>query len=399
MSHPHSNHHSNHHSNPNPALKVIAQAGNEDLARVYLSETRNGDLVEFVESLQPPFTRDEKWVLIVSPLLGCPVGCPMCDAGGWYKGKLSRDEILAQIDYMVHKRFGTSAATATTAVAASAVTTAATPISNPAAASTSKIKIPAKKFKIQFARMGEPAFNTAVLDVLCELPQRYDAPGLLPSISTVAPHGQTCDDFFARLIDIKNQYYADGKFQMQFSIHTSDEKLRDQVIPIKKWDFATIARYGENFNRAGDRKITLNFALAQEYPLDASVLRAFFDPELFLIKLTPINPTLNAQAHQLHSGIDPYHVEKSAALIGGLEAAGYEVLLSIGELEENKIGSNCGQYIKRFLDARANADNDDSSRASNGSDGTNGNGDGKKTMIKDSYEYQLESCLEIVHDE
>jgi len=28
---------------------------------------------------------------------------------------------------------------------------------------------------------------------------------------------------------------------------------------------------------------------------------------------------------------------------------GYEVILSVGELEENKIGSNCGMYIQRFL--------------------------------------------------
>lgn len=313
-------------------IQVIAQAGNEDLAKVYLAKTASGDCIEFVESTQPPFPRDEKWVLIVSPLLGCPVGCPMCDAGGWYKGKLSKEDILAQIDYMVKKRFGGN-------------------------------KVPVKKFKIQFARMGEPAFNPAVLEVLRELPERYVAPGLMPSISTVAPCG--CDSFFERLVEIKERHYSGGHFQMQFSIHTSDEKVRDTIIPIKKWNFAEIARYGEKFMAPGDRKITLNFALAAANPISASALRDFFDPKIFFIKLTPINPTLNAEAHHLQSEIDPHNAAKNAELVSRLEEGGYEVLLSIGELEENKIGSNCGQYIKRFLDSHAH--------------------------LKDSYEYEIKA--------
>jgi 23S rRNA (adenine2503-C2)-methyltransferase len=314
-------------------IEVIAQAGNEEIATVYVAKTASGTLVEFVESIQPPYPRSEKWVLIVSPLLGCPVGCPMCDAGGWYQGKLANEDILAQIDYMVNRRYPDK-------------------------------KITSKKFKIQFARMGEPAFNHAVLKTLSALPQRYDAPGLLPSISTVAPKG--CNDFFTQLIAIKNSYYANGHFQLQFSIHTTDSELRDKIIPIKKWGFDEIAAYGEKFTTTqdNDRKITLNFALAKGNPLDAKVLKNYFDPNKFFIKLTPLNPTLNAQAHNLESHIDPNATEKNEQLVEELTTAGYEVLLSIGELEENKIGSNCGQYIKRFLDGA--------------------------TAIKDSYQYELQ---------
>jgi 23S rRNA (adenine2503-C2)-methyltransferase len=35
-----------------------------------------------------------------------------------------------------------------------------------------------------------------------------------------------------------------------------------------------------------------------------------------------------------------------------LEQAGYQVIVSIGELEENAIGSNCGQYVLRHLQAQ-----------------------------------------------
>ncbi|MCG3217917.1 MAG: radical SAM protein, partial [Candidatus Heimdallarchaeota archaeon] len=104
-------------------MDIIAKAGNEEVAYVYVGEFDNEKMVEFVESVQPPIPREEKWVLIVSTLFGCPVGCKMCDAGGEYKGKLTTEEILAEIDYMVRKRF---------------------PDGN----------IPIPKFKIQFARMG-----------------------------------------------------------------------------------------------------------------------------------------------------------------------------------------------------------------------------------------------------
>jgi len=256
--------------------------------------------------------------LIVSTLFGCPVGCLICDAGGSFGGKLSKEEIFAQIDHMVVSRF------------------------------PDKI-IPSKKFKVQFARMGEPVFNSAVLEVLEELPSRYKCDNLLPSFSTVAPYG--CEDVFARLIEVKNSLYHTGNFQMQFSIHTTDQKLRDQLIPIKKWDFAKIADYGTKFYASGDKKITLNFALAKNTPICIRELKNYFDPQIFIIKITPVNPTINSAANNLESYfVNGAASEDTKGLIAQLNDAGYEVILSIGELEENQIGSNCGQYVRKMLE-------------------------------------------------
>ena len=86
-------------------MKIIGRAGREDIAYVYLADMDNGHFVEFVESVQPPIPREDKWVLIVSTLFGCPIGCKICDAGGWYKGRLSKEDILRQIDYLVTQRY------------------------------------------------------------------------------------------------------------------------------------------------------------------------------------------------------------------------------------------------------------------------------------------------------
>ncbi len=150
----------------------------------------------------------------------------MCDAGGYFHGKVSQEDLFAQIDHMVLRHFPDRV-------------------------------IPCQQFKIQFARMGEPAFNPAVLDVLEEFPIRYDAPGFMPSISTIAPN--STEAFFERLLEIKNRLYRNGNFQFQYSIHTTDVTQRDEMIPVKKWSFEKMAAYGERFYAAGERKITLNF--------------------------------------------------------------------------------------------------------------------------------------------
>ena len=299
-------------------MKVFAVTGSPDVAEVFMADMGEGRMIEFVEALQPPYSRDERWILMISTLYGCPVKCLICDAGGGYRGKPTADEILRQIDHMVYRWYPDG-------------------------------HVPAGKFKIQFARMGEPALNMAVLDVLEELPGRYSAPGLMPSISTIAPHGT--DDFFEGLLDVKNRLYPNGRFQFQYSIHTTDVALRDKLIPVRKWSFAQMANYGKCFYRTGDRKITLNFALAEGMPVDPDVMLRYFDPEHYLVKITPVNPTCRAVQNGLSTHIDPYRPETGQVVAHSLTDAGYDVIVSIGEVEENEIGSNCGQYVLKYMES------------------------------------------------
>jgi 23S rRNA (adenine2503-C2)-methyltransferase len=110
-----------------------------------------------------------------------------------------------------------------------------------------------------------------------------------------------------------------------------------------------MADFGKRYYRDGDRKVTLNFALAEDSPVDPDVLLEYFDPERFLIKVTPLNPTYQAVATGLRSYIDPDKgIEKYPAL-QAIGEAGYQLIISVGELEENRIGSNCGQYVQKHL--------------------------------------------------
>lgn len=294
---------------------VVAKTTDSDLASVFLAEAPGGRVVEFVESRQPPRSRLEKWVVILSVSFGCPVGCPMCDAGGDWQGPLSAEQIWFQLETLRNHFFPG-------------------PV------------LPVKLFKIQFARMGEPALNPAVLEVLNELPRRLKALNITPCVSTIAPRGS--ESFFARLRALKERHFADGRFQLQFSIHDTDPARRDFWIPVPKWNLAEIAAYGTRFVRAGDRKITLNFALAEERQLDPANVKRYFDPEKFLIKITPVNPTFRAAENRLASLTTDAESILALPACRSLKAEGYEILASIGELEENRIGSNCGQYVDRL---------------------------------------------------
>jgi 23S rRNA (adenine2503-C2)-methyltransferase len=295
-------------------MEVIHSQGDDTLARVFVGRLEDGACIEFAESVQPPVPRADKWVLIVSTLRGCPVRCPICDAGGDYRGRLSAEEILAQIDHMVRRRYPQG-------------------------------RVEGRRLKIQFARMGDPALNDAVVDVLRLLPGRYEGPEIMPSISTIAPAGR--NRFFEDLLAVKRELYAPGLFQLQFSLHSTCEVARRALVPARTWSFAQMARYGERFTSAGDRKVTLNFAPARGTPLDPGALARVFDPGLFVVKLTPINPTAAARRAGLEGLVDPADPQACEALAARFEGAGYETILSIGEPGENEIGSNCGMYVAR----------------------------------------------------
>ena len=90
-------------------------------------------------------------------------------------------------------------------------------------------------------------------------------------------------------------------------------------------------------------------ALGKEIPVEPDILLKYFSPDKFLIKITPVNPTYRAVKNNFLSYINPYQEVKDYEIVNNLRFAGYEVIVSIGEIEENHIGSNCGQYVTRHL--------------------------------------------------
>jgi 23S rRNA (adenine2503-C2)-methyltransferase len=300
---------------------LIESTGNPDLAMVHIGEDELGRRFEFVDSIQPPRSRDEKWVVIVSTMYGCPVGCQICDAGGGYQGKVDAQGMLWQVRQAVDARFGRG---------------------NPPRTGM---------LKVQFARMGDPALNDQVLDALVGLRADYPDTNVVASVSTVGPTASRA--FLQHLREVKDEHYPGGAFQLQFSIHSTDREVRSRLCPIRTLSFDEMADIGESFRDTGDKRVTLNFCLIDGIPIEPDVVLHHFDPEHFLIKLTPLNPTTRAREAGLVSLIEKDREEAAQSYIEAFRARGFDVLLSIGEYEENQIGSNCGQYLGALNGERA----------------------------------------------
>lgn len=344
-------------------MKILERREIPGLAKLYLAEFpgKGMRMAEFVDTVTPGVPKKDKWVLMISTQFGCPVGCRMCDAGAMgFHGNLTAGEMLDQVRRVF----------------------ADNPDLDPRAH---------PKLKIHFARMGEPALNPAVLEALRLLAAGLPCPGLMPSVSTVAPRTPQAEDFLEKLIEVKDAHYRGGRFQLQFSVHVMEKGLREKIVPVPVWNPAEIAAYGKRFVRPGDRKITLNFALPRGERLDAGELRKNFDPALFLIKVTPVNPTRRADL----SGSSYVWSEPPAGLAAdaaALEAAGFKVILSPSAPEEIAAETSCGQLWASVMKERA------ASPAAESASGKSGRPGPKPGAAERTLPFDWERCALLVVD-
>jgi 23S rRNA (adenine2503-C2)-methyltransferase len=293
-------------------MKLVSTLDVGEVARVFLLDTGSDlGMVECVGAVDPALSREEKIVLVVSTQAGCPIGCLMCDAGTSYRGNLSESEIMGQIEFLLDEWAWPDAAWC-------------------------------RKLKVQFARMGEPALNPSVLEVLALLPGRRVLPGLMPCIATTAP--RCAARWFEGLRAVKDRHYGGGRFQLQFSIQSTSEEERRRLIPADVWSMEEIAAFSRLFVREGDRKVTLNFAVVNGLELDPRVLRKVFDPSLCLVKLTPLNRTDRADSAGLVSGFSHHDAGLGAGETAArMRDAGFDVVVSTGLPVESDMSSSCGQ--------------------------------------------------------
>ncbi len=301
-------------------LRVLSRQGTPDVAEVYVGEFegRANSRIEFVDGLDTKLSRKDKWIINISTQVGCPIACLFCDAGGNYQGNLSEDEMLAQALYLSSRH-------------PELVRTCA-------------------KLKIHFARMGEPALNDAVPKVMTRLPGLFGNPNLWCCLATTAPSGR--DAWFEKLQEVKEKHFY-RRFQLQFSVNSTDDAERARLMPARLWGLQEIARYGERFYRPGDRRVVLNFALADGVSLDTWRIKGCFNPEVFAVKLTPLNPTKRGSQTGLQTILRSERSrEATERICEKLSTSGYDVVISIGDSREDMIGSNCGQAVIRLREEK-----------------------------------------------
>ena len=255
---------------------------------------------------------EDKWVITISTQYGCSMGCKFCDVPKVGAGRNATfNDLIRQVltGIKLHPEVQTT-----------------------------------KRLNIHFARMGEPTWNPNILDATKWYKEHLDAEFKIhPVVSTMMPkRNEWLKTFIHTWMRIKNRLLQ-GEAGLQLSINSTNELERTEMFNNNAHTLEDIARIMEGIIPNG-RKITLNFAIAN-YEIDPKKLLKYFDPDDYLIKLTPMHKTATAIKNNIETAGDyttsyPYKKDEDA-----LKLAGYDVLVFIASEYEDLGRITCGNAI------------------------------------------------------
>lgn len=241
---------------------------------VYLMHTDDGYPIETTDTFLPFYTkdaigrkqndlistelgsRDERYIIGVSTMSGCPVRCKFCATGTMKKCRnLTADEIVEQVLFILRKH----------------------PDIDPTKA---------KEFKINYTRMGEPFLNIENVRKAIEI------------ITEMYPNTH----HYISTIGIKGADYSwiKGNVTLQVSLHSLRNEKRNWLIPFKHK--VTIRELGK-IRTQSNLKTTINMTLVEEDDFDIVRLKRYFSRKKFFVKLSPVNPCIISENNDIGSGI------------------------------------------------------------------------------------------------
>jgi 23S rRNA (adenine2503-C2)-methyltransferase len=255
---------------------------------------------------------EEKWVVTISTQYGCSMGCRFCDVPKVGKGvNATFKDLIKQVLTGIRL--------------------------HPEVEFT-------KRLNIHFARMGEPTFNPNVLDATKWMKTHIDPEYKIhPVVSTIMPHkNEWLKTFIHTWMRIKNRL-LNGGAGLQLSINSTNFTERANMFRGNAMRLDEIAQVMDGIVPVG-RKITLNFAVA-DYEIDPDVLLRYFDPDDYIIKLTPMHKTIAAEHNDIRTAGDYTEYYPYAEHEERLVKAGYDVLVFIASEEEDLGRITCGNAI------------------------------------------------------
>jgi len=255
---------------------------------------------------------ETKWVITVSTQYGCSMGCLFCDC--WMVGpgvNCTFNDLIKQILTGIKL--------------------------HPEVTFT-------KRLNIHFARMGEGTWNPHILDAAKWLKEHIDSEYKIhPVVSTMMPRkNEWLKTFIHTWMRIKNRLLR-GEAGLQLSINSTNEKERAKMFNGNALTLFEIHKLMQGIVPNG-RKITLNFAVA-DWEIDPHVLRQYFDPDDYIVKLTPMHKTRVAEENNIRTKGDYTTIAPYKKIEESLKAVGFDVLVFIASKEEDLGRITCGNVI------------------------------------------------------
>ena len=260
---------------------------------------------------------EEKWVVTISTQYGCSMNCKFCDVPKVGKGlNVSYDDLKNQVlsALSIHP----------------------------------EVKV-TKRLNIHYARMGEPTWNKNVLDFtkdVRKIIRPYISRSLVhPVISTMLPKdNKFLKEYLNEWIYIKNDLFR-GDAGLQFSINTTNDDLRDYLFSGNSLNLEEISKIGEMLDMPKGRKYALNFAIGDEFEINAEKLRDLFNPNKFMVKITPIHLTNSCKKNNIITSNGYFDYSPYRDIENKLKQVGFDVLVFIPSVEEDSSRITCGNAI------------------------------------------------------
>jgi len=255
---------------------------------------------------------EKKWVITISTQYGCSMNCTFCDVP---KVGVGRNATLNDLQQQIIEGLHAFPEVLTT-----------------------------ERLNIHFTRMGEPSWNPNVLDCAKWIYDHIDADyPCHPVVSTMMPKNNIwLKTFVHNWMRSKNRLYR-GNAGLQLSINSTNEDERNKMFSNNACSLHEISEIMRGTVAVG-RKITLNFALCN-YEIDENVLLRYFNPETYLIKLTPMHNTASCKVNNIETkdGYDYFQPYKNVE--EKLKKAGYDVIVFVPSKEEDDSKITCGNAI------------------------------------------------------
>ena len=259
----------------------------------------------------------EKWVITISTQYGCSMDCKFCDVPKVGKGlNATLNDLTNQLieGLKLHPEIGTT-----------------------------------KRLNLHYARMGEPTFNFDVIEhakQLRKIVKPYIGNSMIhPVISTMLPKAnKRLMEFLNEWCDIKNYTYR-GDAGLQFSINSTDDEQRNEMFSGNTLPLNDISEIGRLLPDPKGRKYALNFALADNYVVDAEKLAMLFNPNKFMVKITPLHKTKSCDDNGIittdgYETFTPYQKAEN-----DLKNAGFDVIVFVPSYDEDLGLITCGNAI------------------------------------------------------
>jgi 23S rRNA (adenine2503-C2)-methyltransferase len=267
---------------------------------------------------------EEKWVITVSTQYGCSMRCSFCDVPKVGAGRnASVEDLVDQFwaAFGLHPEVTYS-----------------------------------KRINLHYARMGEPTWNRDVLHSAYAINERlkgnnpdrsvgrYGPYTLHPVISTMMPrYNKDLEAFLLEWCEMKNGYFH-GNAGLQLSINSTSDKERELMFSGNAMTLRAAAELMAGMPFPRGRKYTLNFAIAG-WEIDANKLAQLFDPDRFIVKLTPMHKTETALLKGIKTEGDCTSTEPYEHIEEALKKVGFDVLVFIASEEEDLGRITCGNAI------------------------------------------------------